>query len=124
MQQTALIVDDDQATLIFLQQVLQPLNMEVVCADDGVQAIELLQQMTPDALFLDLLLPGVTGVDVLEFVARTPRLNHTHVIVISAHNKPHSMDALVRADDYLVKPVRVQVIRDIVQRIASHQMTG
>jgi CheY-like chemotaxis protein len=124
MQQTALIVDDDQPTLLFLQQVLLPLNVQVIRADDGAQAIDILQQSTPDVMFLDLLLPGISGLDVLQFVSLTQRLNDMYTVVISAHNRFQPAKALARANEYLIKPVRVQTIREIMQQVVSRQLTG
>jgi two-component system, LytTR family, response regulator len=123
MQHIALTVDDDQHTRLFMQQVLSGLKLQVMQAEDGAQAIDILQQTTPHVLFLDLLLPEVSGLEVLDFVSQTPRLNDMFIAVVSAHNHAQHASPLDRADLYLVKPVRLQVIRDIVHQAVSRQVT-
>ena len=121
MDYIALIVDDDHPTLLFLQQVLQPLNVRVVCAEDGSQAISILENQTPIILFLDMLMPGVSGLDVLDYIARTPRLNNLFVAIISAHHYFEPFEALQRANAYYVKPIRPKDIREITKFAISQQ---
>ncbi len=121
MSHIALTVDDDKHTLYFLEQVLKPLNIEVIQAEDGSQAINILEQTTPTLLFLDMLMPDVTGVNVLDFILHTPRLNSMFVVVLSAHNHFQSSETMVRVDHYLVKPVRLKVLKDIIQQVIAQQ---
>lgn len=121
MEYIALIVDDDRPTLLFLEQVLRPSGIQVMQAEDGIQALEILENYTPVILFLDMLMPGASGIEVLEYIANTPRLNNMFVVVVSAHRYFEPSEALKRANNYLVKPVRPKDIRDITQYVLSLQ---
>ena len=121
MQNYALVVDDDQFTLFFVEQALRPTGMQVLQAEDGFRALEILQNTTPSILFLDMLLPQVSGVELLDFVIETPRLNATCVVVLSAHNHFVPADKVSRVDSYFVKPVRPKDIRDAALHAIARQ---
>jgi two-component system alkaline phosphatase synthesis response regulator PhoP len=121
MDYIALIVDDDHPTLLFLEQVLRPLNIRVMQAEDGAQAIAILENHTPIILFLDMLMPTMSGMDVLEYIRRTPRLNNLFVAVVSAHSYFEPSPTLGRANAYHVKPIRPKDIREETQYAISRQ---
>ncbi|MBI1277388.1 MAG: response regulator [Anaerolineaceae bacterium] len=118
MDHLALIVDDDPHTLMLWNAVLKPSGIEVIQAGDGSQALSILEQRTPTILLLDMLMPYVSGQDVLNFVAQTPRLNDMYVVIISAHRQPESAQ-LSRANAVLLKPIRPVEIRDLIQQAIS-----
>lgn len=124
MQNYALVVDDDQHTLVFIEQILKPTGLQIILAQDGYQALEVLESVTPSVLFLDMLLPGIQGVDVLSFMVATPRLNSTYVVVVSAHDRFPPSEALSRVDLYFVKPVRAKDIRDAALYAIERQATS
>src|SRR5262249_22216654 len=121
MEFIALIADDDHPTLLFLEQVLRPLNIQVIRAEDGRQAIDILENQTPIILFLDMLMPGMSGLDVLDYIARTPRLSNLLVAIVSAHHYFEPSQTLERANAYYIKPIRPKDIRDITQFAISRQ---
>jgi two-component system response regulator YesN len=121
MEHIVLIADDDHHTLVLLEQVIKPYNVQVIQAEDGEQAMKVLQECTPSIMLLDMLMPRVSGAEVLDYVAQTPRLNQMQVVVISAHRQYEYSGHASRANAYLVKPVRPKDIRDAVQRVISSQ---
>lgn len=113
MENLAVLVDDDQHSLFFFEHLLRPTGMHILTAQDGAQAIELLSRHTPSIIFLDLLLPRVNGLAVLEYIQASPVLDRTQVIIVSAQNPARFTDssALSRVDTFLVKPVRFKEVR-------------
>lgn len=83
MQQTIFIADDDA----FLRQVytkeLSDAGYRVVAAENGEVAIKLLKKEKPAVIFLDILMPGQDGFDVLEAVKKTPALSSVPVIILT-----------------------------------------
>ena len=118
MDHLALIVDDDPHTLMLWNAVLKPSGIRIIQAGDGAEALALLEQETPTILLLDILMPYVSGKDVLDFVAQTPRLNDMYVVVISAHRQVDT-EQLSRANAVLLKPIRPVEIRDLLQQALS-----
>jgi two-component system, OmpR family, response regulator MprA len=102
-----LVVDDDRAVREALRRALALAEYEVQFAGDGAQAIELVAQALPDAVVLDIGLPGIDG---LEVCRRLRRLgNRVPILMLTARvavaDRIDGLDA--GADDYLVKPFDV-----------------
>ncbi len=101
------MVDDDRAVREALRRALTLAEYEVQLAEDGAQAIELVVQALPDAVVLDIGLPGVDG---LEVCRRLRRLgNRVPILMLTARDTvADRIDGLdAGADDYLVKPFDV-----------------
>lgn len=79
-----LVVDDDESMRMLLERVLGDHGYQVTCADGGADAIRQLRETVPDLLIVDLLMPGVTGWDVLEVLCGDPRLAAVPVVVVTS----------------------------------------
>jgi two-component system, OmpR family, response regulator MprA len=112
-----LVVDDDRALRDALRRVLTLAGYEVQGAADGEQAIELVVQALPDAVVLDVGLPGIDG---LEVCRRLRRLgNRVPVLMLTARDAVSDrIDGLdAGADDYLVKPFDVDELKARVRAL-------
>lgn len=78
-----LYVEDDQLVARLYSQKLAEAGFEVVCAEDGLVAIRKLVEFVPDLVVLDLLMPRMTGADVLKFMRQRPELKSVPVVVFS-----------------------------------------
>lgn len=98
-----LIVEDDADSASILEAYLRRDDFEVEIARDGVQAVDLYTSWQPDLVLLDLMLPRLSGTDVLSHIRRC---GDTPVIMVSAiGDEPEKLGALrYGADDYVVKP--------------------
>jgi two-component system response regulator MprA len=106
-----LVVDDDRAVRDALRRTLTLAGYEVQVAQDGEQALELVVQAVPDAVVLDVGLPGIDG---LEVCRRLRRLgNRVPILMLTARDAVSDrIDGLdVGADDYMVKPFDVGELR-------------
>jgi DNA-binding LytR/AlgR family response regulator len=87
----------------------------VSSASDGATALRLLQEMPVDAVFLDIRMPGLTGLDLARVLAR---FRQAPVVVFVTAYDEHAVDAFeVKAVDYVLKPVREQRLREAVRRV-------
>lgn len=78
-----LYVEDDVLIAKLYSEKLSSAGFEVVVAQDGLAAVQRLREFTPDLVVLDLLMPKLTGVDVLKFMRQQPALKDTRIIVFS-----------------------------------------
>lgn len=99
--QTILIIDDDAAIGSLEQEVLERAGYAVLRAYSGTEALLLLKDSRPDLVLLDLMLPGLSGEEVL------PQLQGISVIVVSAKTAVQDKVGLLLggAADYLTKPL-------------------
>jgi two-component system LytT family response regulator len=121
----ALLVDDEQPARDRLKQLLAAhADVEVVGeADDGVQAAERIAELQPDVVFLDIQMPGASGLDVAASLgARRP------LVVFCTAFDQYAVDAFeLSATDYLLKPVnraRLAAALDRVRQAAGGQAVG
>ena len=112
---SVLVVDDEPAFRDALQLGLRREGFEVHTADDGEQALAAFDDINPDVVLLDMMLPRLSGIDVCR---RIRSRSTTPVIMVSA--KSEEIDAVVAlevgADDYITKPYR---LRELVARVRS-----
>ena len=114
---TIAVIDDDIHIGDMLSEVLQREGYGVLRAYSGTEALLLLEQKKPDLILLDLMLPGLTGEEVL------PRLQGIPTIVVSAKVDVNDKVALLLggAVDYVTKPFDV---KELLARIAVHLRTA
>jgi DNA-binding NtrC family response regulator len=119
MKYLAVVVDDDAASRFIYDRVLRSMNFDVLQAGDGVTAVELLTRNTPDFLLIDLLLPRLSGIQVLEYAHEAPHLVAMQTVIITAHSDFKSTYTLSRNESFLVKPVTTHTLRELAQRVIS-----
>ena len=100
------VVDDDPVNRLKLSRVLQQQNHTVTVAENGRQAIDLIEEQAFDLMLLDIIMPEMDGYQVLEHLKQHDMLRDMPVIVISAIDEMESVVKCVKmgAEDYLPKP--------------------
>lgn len=108
-----LVVDDNEQNLELLVAYLEPMECEVVTAADGVEALEKIEQATPDLILLDVMMPRMSGFECCRKLKSTPRLRDIPVLMVTALNAVEDIEQGVESgtDDFISKPVnRLELI--------------
>ena len=114
-----LVVDDDTDIVTVLRDRLDALGYATISANDGLRALELIEQETPHLMLIDLEMPKLSGLDVLKRMARSRPTGHDMpVIVMTAHG---TITAAVQAmkqgaHDFLTKPFDVDHLAIVVRK--------
>ena len=124
MSNTVLVVEDEAPLRETLQYNLAKQGYEVQTAEDGLQAIELARRVRPDLIVLDLMLPGLDGLEVCRRLRR-----ETNVPILMLTAKVDEVDRVVGlevgADDYLTKPFSMHEliarVRALLRRVRMMQ---
>ncbi|MEW5976087.1 MAG: hybrid sensor histidine kinase/response regulator [Acidobacteriota bacterium] len=103
--QKILIVDDNPKNRAICQEIFED-EYELLQAEDGAEALERIQHDQPDAVLLDVMMPGMNGYEVCHRIKSEPHTSHIPVIIVSAKGQT---DEIIEgfesmADDYIVKP--------------------
>jgi adenylate cyclase len=110
---TILIADDDGVSRKLLRRLLEQDGHLVHAAGNGAEALELFGQQAIDVVLLDIVMPELDGISVLEQLKASPDANHVPVIMISAVDETESVVRCIEigADDYLPKPFNPVLLR-------------
>ncbi len=115
-QPIVLVVDDDVDARVLLGKLLDEAGCRAVGAATGVEALRLARELRPAAIFLDLLLPKISGYDVLRILQGDEALRDTPVIVVSAVGT-ESRTALAGAAAILDKPVDRELLIAVLRNV-------
>ncbi|GAB1445593.1 MAG: response regulator transcription factor [Cyclobacteriaceae bacterium] len=107
-----LVVDDEPDILEFISYNLKKEGYQVSTAKDGMKAIEVAQTNPPDLIILDIMMPGLDGVEVCRKLRDIPLFKNTLIIFLTARSEDYSEIAGfdVGGDDYIAKPIRPRVL--------------
>jgi hypothetical protein len=83
---SVMVVDDEPANRHWLMRILEPAGFQVIEAEGGREAIELAKAKAPDLVLLDLMMPGVTGFDVVEALRADPATAQTPIMIVTARH--------------------------------------
>lgn len=116
---TVLVVDDTPETLGFLTDTLDHAGFTVLIATDGDSALDLVDQITPDLVLMDAVMPGMNGFEACRKLKREKFLAHLPVIFMTGLSETeHVVEGLAAGGvDYVTKPI---VIDELLARIRVH----
>lgn len=108
-----LVVDDNPDNRDLLVRHIQRQHHAAVTAENGEEALQLLQAQPFDLVLLDIMMPGMSGFDVLEYMKRNSQLENLPVVMVSALNELDNVEKCITlgADDYLVKPINAKLLK-------------
>jgi two-component system alkaline phosphatase synthesis response regulator PhoP len=107
-----LIVDDEPDILEFLDYNLSRNGFDTIQATNGRDAIKLADQESPDLILLDIMMPGIDGVETCYEMRKNPKLKDTIIAFLTARSEEYSEIAGLEAgaDDYIQKPIRPRLL--------------
>ncbi|KAM3105504.1 response regulator [Phormidesmis sp. 146-33] len=114
-----LAVDDNQDNLFLLEyQLSEVIDCFLLTATDGETALTLIAEKSPDLILMDLLLPGIDGVEVISRLKRSPDTSHIPMIALTGLSQEDANDRLnqSRCDDYLCKPYDLEDLQTVIHR--------
>jgi DNA-binding NarL/FixJ family response regulator len=116
---TVLVVDDTPESLGFLTDMLDGAGYTVLIATDGESALRLVEQITPDLVLMDAVMPGVDGFEACRRLKQKPLLAHLPVIFMTGLSETeHVLQGLAAGGvDYVSKPI---VVEELLARMRVH----
>ncbi len=114
-----LVVDDDPMTLELLVDTLEVLGFETTTATNGEGAVTAAIAYQPDAILLDVMMPGLDGFEVTRRLRAAPETTHCKVVLLtalsSAEGEAQAMAA--GADGFLQKPFTIRCLKSVVKNL-------
>jgi len=118
MKKKVLIVDDEKDIVDLIAYNLEKEGFATLRAYDGEAALDLAKAKKPDLIILDLMLPGVRGLDVCRFIRKNPDTETLPIIMLTARSDQTDkiLGLEIGADDYITKPFNV---RELIARVRA-----
>ena len=115
-----LLVEDDMALSAVYRSRLEIAGFDVREANNGEDALSATVEYRPDLILLDVMMPKISGFDVLDILRNTPETANVRIIMLTALSQPKDKERAesLGVDDYLVKSQ--VVIGDVVARVKHH----
>jgi len=125
-EKTVLIIEDEEDAAELFAEMMRVSGFRVVKTSSSAPAIAMMTAQKPDIVLLDIMMPEISGLDVLRQMRRDPALVNIPVVVVSAQSLPtdirHGMEA--GASTYLTKPVGFFDLKEAVERALGSQSTA
>jgi DNA-binding response OmpR family regulator len=117
VQTKVLVIDDDKEMTDMLKVILEPNTFDVVAANNSVLGIDLVRQVKPEVVVLDLLMPDMDGWQVCKEIRK---ISQVPILVLSAISKPGMVARALDegADDYLLKPMPSSMLIAHIKKLA------
>lgn len=114
-----LIVDDHRDNLLFASYVIESLGMRPAITNNSQQCLHLVKILLPDLILLDIVMPGLNGLEITRIVKQDRQICHIPIIAVTGLTRPEDTKKIigVGCDDYLIKPY---LIEDLENKIYSY----
>ncbi len=118
-QKTVLYIEDNMHNRRIVRKILQSRGYTVIEAEDGISGLEMVEQIKPPLILLDIGLPGMSGLEVVGRIKADDDLCKIPVIALTASAMRGDRERFLAAgcDDYLSKPVRAM---ELINMVAAH----
>jgi len=123
---TILLVEDDPLNQTFVKDLFRYDNLpgELVCVESAEEALRILPSIEPPVVLMDLMLPGMSGIEATKVIKGDPATRHIRVWAITARNAPADIDEALAAgcDGYFTKPVNPQHLAEQLRVFESEDV--
>ena len=118
-----LAVDDNAANLKLVVTLLQELQLPVLSATSGQEAIDIVQQHNVDMVLMDIQMPGMNGLEATSHIRALPERGNMPIIALTAHAMADEKEALLKAgmNDYQTKPISQEQLISCVERWTGYR---
>lgn len=113
-----LAVDDNEDNLILLMHVLQLLQYSLITASNGETAVLMAQDHQPDLILLDIMLPDISGIEVVNRLKQNPLTRTIPVVAVTALARTQDRDRILLAgcNEYISKPYIIEELEALIDR--------
>lgn len=120
-----LVVDDNEQNRELLLAYLEELPVETVTADDGVQALEQVDDQQPDVILLDIMMPRMSGYEVCKRLKSRPDTRDIPIIMVTALNEISDIERASESgtNEYISKPVKKVELIARVKNLLEYRRT-
>lgn len=126
IQKTVMIIEDEPDAAELFAEMMRVNGFRVIKMFSSAPAIPIISQEKPDVILLDIMMPDISGLEVLRYMRREPDLSKIPVIVVSAKSMPGDIKIGLEAGAslYLTKPVGFQDLKQAVEKVLNANLSA
>jgi DNA-binding response OmpR family regulator len=119
-----LFVEDDLSLQKSISYILEEEGFDVICSENGEEAVEMARKLSPDLILLDLILPGMDGFGVCELLKKDPQTDKIFIVMLTGKGL---VEEIVKglelyADDYITKPFEPKILLARIHAVLRRKM--
>lgn len=113
-----LVIEDEEDTAEMFSEMLKLSGYDVIKIINSSEAYKIIEDKRPDAILLDLMMPEVSGMDLLHTIKQNSTMSNIPIIVVSAKQLPNDIKSGFEAGaaEYLTKPVTFQTLKSTLEK--------
>ncbi|MDZ8108013.1 MAG: response regulator [Nostoc sp. DedQUE12a] len=113
-----LVVEDNNDSLLLISYALESIGCRFICQTDCSATVLVAKEYQPDLILLDILLPGLSGIDVACHLKQEPLTHQIPVVAVTALAAKEDRERILRAgfDDYISKPYMLEDLEAVIRR--------
>ncbi|TVP61856.1 MAG: response regulator [Nodularia sp. (in: Bacteria)] len=121
-----LVVEDHDDSLLLIGYALESLGCRFICQNDSSTTLLVAQEYQPDLIMLDILLPGLSGTDIVHYLKQEPLTAEIPVIAVTALASREDRERLISAgfDDYISKPYMIEDLEVIIRSLLRGKLNS
>jgi CheY-like chemotaxis protein len=125
-QKTVMIIEDEVDAAELFSEMMRVNGFRVIKMFSSAPAIPIITQEKPDVILLDVMMPDISGLEVLRYIRREPELSSIPVIILSAKSMPSDIRIGIEAGAsmYLTKPVGFMDLKQAVEQVLNQTSAG
>jgi CheY-like chemotaxis protein len=119
IEKTVMIIEDEEDAAELFAEMMRVGGYRVIKTPKSEPALDIMSASRPDVIILDIMMPGISGLDILQQMKRDPSLADIPVVVVSAKSMPADIKTSLEAgaSSYLTKPVGYFDLKNAVERL-------
>ena len=116
-----LVAEDDTSGALLMSEYLKVQGFDVILAKDGVETIELVEKDPPDLILLDIMMPKMSGINVLTILKSRPGIKSIPILMCTALNTMNEVEDCCRmgAAGYITKPYDLNRVADKIRSVLA-----
>ena len=117
-----LIVDDEAHIRLLIEQTLEDLeyeNVEILSADNGADALNTIQDLKPELVFLDVMMPNIDGYTVCRMIRRDLKMKEVYVVILTAKGQEYDrrLSEESGANQFMTKPFNPDELLELAKKV-------
>lgn len=119
-------VEDNSTNMLLVSRIVEAEGHELLKAEDGLKALDMLDSIEPDIILLDINIPGIHGLELAGRIKEMERFSHVPLIATTANVLVGDREKCIAAgcDDYLPKPLDIRKLREMLRQYLGEKSSA